>query len=208
MKKYTKTELFSTLKPYFIIVSSVLLIMLIFFNIVLNSFRNEINTNFSNSSAFFSKSIDEKLHITEDYADSLIFSNSVSSINKYSPDDYSNLTALNQAYDIVYNIRRFITSNALIDDIYIYYPDSDFIIGKEGFYNSRTYYALTFRNKLAFLSDNNYSLWMDSVFFTDQQRFFTANTDKDNNPEAFFKEKTAGYNQAKRTIVVKTRIEE
>ena len=203
MRKYSKAEYLSVLKPYFIVVSSVLLIMLIFFNIVLISFRNEINNNFTSTTTFFSKSIDEKLNVIEDYANAMIFSNSVAMMNKYGASYYANYAILNHAYDIVYDIRRFIASNALIDDIYIYYPDSDLIIGKHGFYNSRTYYALTVSDKYAFLSKNHYSDWMNSLFNTDRLRFFTVDINKENSPEAFFRTKTADYNSSKRIIVVK-----
>ena len=60
-----------------------------------------------------------------------------------------------QVYDLSLNLRNHVSSNAMIDDVCLYYPLSDYIIGSKGVYPSRTYWAALYGAS----GEYDYSKW-------------------------------------------------
>lgn len=69
-----------------------------------------------------------------------------------------------QFSNLIYNIKA---ANPLVEDVYLYYPAQDYVVGSKGCYPSRAYYLLS--NNLA---DRGYDDWVNNLLLTDQTGFF------------------------------------
>lgn len=66
--------------------------------------------------------------------------------------------------ELISNVK---TANALIDDIFLYYPAQDYIVGAKGNYISKNYYLLS--NSL---SDIGYANWKSGILESENMEFF------------------------------------
>lgn len=66
--------------------------------------------------------------------------------------------------ELMYNIKM---ANALVEDIYIYYPKQDYIVGTEGNYQSKSYYLLSNH-----LMEEGFFEWKTEVLESERTGFF------------------------------------
>lgn len=72
-----------------------------------------------------------------------------------------------EAYRYSELMKNIKIANSMIEDIYLYYPVWDYIVGTEGCYNSRNYFLLN-----SGLSSKGYAEWKSHILESDNINFF------------------------------------
>lgn len=72
-----------------------------------------------------------------------------------------------EAYQYSELMKNIKIANSMIEDIYLYYPVWDYIVGTEGCYNSRNYFLLN-----SGLSSKGYAEWKSHILESDNINFF------------------------------------
>lgn len=72
-----------------------------------------------------------------------------------------------EAYRYSELMKNIKIANSMIEDIYLYYPVWDYIVGTEGCYNSRNYFLLNSK-----LSSKGYAEWKSHILESDNINFF------------------------------------
>ena len=73
-----------------------------------------------------------------------------------------------EAYRYSELMKNIKIANSMIEDIYLYYPVWDYIVGTEGCYNSRNYFLLNSE-----LSSKGYAEWKSHIFGVRQYKRFS-----------------------------------
>ncbi len=66
--------------------------------------------------------------------------------------------------ELLYNIKM---ANAFVEDVYLYYPTQDYVVGTRGSYFSKGYFLLSNN-----LTDIGYSSWREDILLSEQTGFF------------------------------------
>lgn len=111
-----------------------------------------------------SRSVDHYLLTVQASAAELMLNNQNLALQQAKSEEVFTTASTYQFSELMYNIR---VANALIEDIYVYYPNTDYIVGTEGSYRSKNYFLL--RNQL---KQNGYIRWKEQVLDTADTEFF------------------------------------
>lgn len=88
-----------------------------------------------------------------------------------------------EAYRYSELMKNIKIANSMIEDIYLYYPVWDYIVGTEGCYNSRNYFLLN-----SGLSSKGYAEWKSHILESDNINFFFSPLGK-NEEKLYFRQK-------------------
>ena len=167
MKKKTVKLRYRWMGAYSIVVLIMCLIFLFGMMLMRRSIEShdiEINQT---SAEFVCSSLDEQWLRIFNYAFQIINDSRVQTL-----DGKAVLTedAESSAYAVSTNIINNIMSNDLLEDVYLYFPSSDLIIGKKGVYGAGVYWASLYK------VDQSYSrtAWMQQLFGARQNGYFLA----------------------------------
>lgn len=125
------------------------------------------------------RSIDHSLFTLQSSAAELMMNNQNMVLQAAKDDEAFTASATYRYSELMKNIKL---ANDLIQDIYLYYPAQDYIVGTEGSYASKSYYLLT--NKLI---DEGYASWKTSVLESRRQSFFFS-ADKSGGQNLYFRQ--------------------
>ncbi|MDE6829015.1 MAG: AraC family transcriptional regulator [Lachnospiraceae bacterium] len=110
------------------------------------------------------RSVDHYLFTLKESASELMLNNQNMALQS-AEDRKEFVSASSYRYsELMYNIKM---ANALVEDIYIYYPMQDYIVGTEGNYLSKSYFLLSNH-----LMEEGYSAWKDNVLESERTGFF------------------------------------
>ncbi len=159
-------------RPYIAIVLAISVVLLVYSLVIIKQVREDADKTNRRFSAFFITNIENRLKSIHDYAYTVAKDSTVKKMRDYSSSEgiYSE-QALTCAYDIVYNLRDFLNANGMIEDIYLYYPSTDHIIGISGSFPSRVYYRTI--NREAGEWEKAYEEWIENIFSDKKAGFFT-----------------------------------
>ncbi|MEY8509428.1 AraC family transcriptional regulator [Lachnospiraceae bacterium 42-17] len=110
------------------------------------------------------RSVDHYLFTLKESASELMLNNQNMALQS-AEDRKEFVSASSYRYsELMYNIKM---ANALVEDIYIYYPMQDYIVGTEGNYLSKSYFLLCNH-----LMEEGYSAWKEEVLESERTGFF------------------------------------
>lgn len=110
------------------------------------------------------RSVDHYLFTLKESASELMLNNQNMTLQS-AKDRKEFVSASSYRYsELMYNIRM---ANALVEDIYVYYPMQDYIVGTEGNYLSKSYFLLSNH-----LTDEGYTTWKENVLESERTGFF------------------------------------
>jgi AraC-like DNA-binding protein len=140
-----------------------MLVSVLFFGLIRAKVTEEaVKSNYS-SSTFIRNIIDERLSNIQNLSYQII-SNEVSlQLLNTGVDSFKT----QKTYQLVNDIGNYMISNNFIDDIYLYYPKYDYVVGKQGIYQSKAYYLLQNRH-----NPDGYELWIKSVKNASNMKYF------------------------------------
>ncbi len=139
-----------------------------------------------------SRSIDHYLLVLQQSASELMLNNQNMVLR--STDDKRDFTssATYRYSEMIHNIK---VANSLVDDIYLYYPKLDYVVGTEGSYRSKNYFLISNQ-----LSQSGYEDWMQDVLDTEQSSFFLNN--QDGEKKLYFRQHMPGSNDEEFSAVL------
>lgn len=111
-----------------------------------------------------SRSVDHYLLTVQASAAELMLNNQNLALQQAKNEEAFTTASTYQFSELMYNIR---VANTLIEDIYVYYPNHDYIVGTEGSYRSKNYFLLGNQ-----LKQNGYSIWKEQILETTNTEFF------------------------------------
>lgn len=111
-----------------------------------------------------SRSVDHYLLTVQASAAELMLNNQNLALQQAKSEEVFTTASTYRFSELMYNIR---VANTLIEDIYVYYPNNDYIVGTEGSYRSKNYFLLGNQ-----LKQNGYSTWKEQVLDTTDTEFF------------------------------------
>lgn len=171
------------LHSYIIIVLALMLILTAYSAVTITQVRKDAEENNRCFANYSHTAIEQSLKSLQDYAATLLYSNTAYKMHTYTRRTISSPKALQDAYDLVYDIRNFVMANGMLDDIYLYYPEFDQIIGQKGAYSTYAYFKTENVNMLP--QSAEYQKWMQTLFATRHNGFYT-NTEGGQNVIYFY----------------------
>ncbi len=125
------------------------------------------------------KSIDRSLFTLQASAAELMLNNqNITLQSAKSKDEFTSPDTYRYA-ELMYNIK---VANALVEDIYLYYPAQDYIVGTEGSYSSKNYFLLGNRLKKA-----EYASWKEEILDNGRSEFFLKDS-SDGSQKLYFRQ--------------------
>lgn len=118
-------------RSYFVIVFAIILVLLFYSVIVVMQVRQDADRNNLHDTAYYNTLTETSLESIEDYSSSLLYSDVARRMGNFDADALNSAEALSIAYDIVTDIRNFILTGNMLKDMYVYYPESDLVIGRK-----------------------------------------------------------------------------
>jgi AraC-like DNA-binding protein len=152
------------LRSFLYVIAVIMIIFLICFTWIRQMIIQEITDQDKNFDGFIQRVIDSK------FTELQRLSNEI----EYNPTNLSLSETVNNAdftslstYRFTNQINNFMITNSFFEDIYIYYPATDFMVGNLGSYNSYSYYLLL--NKL---DNKGYDKWLETISTNIQKKYF------------------------------------
>lgn len=126
------------------------------------------------------RSVDHYLFTLKESASELMLNNQNMALQS-AKDKKEFVSAASYRYsELMYNIKM---ANALVEDIYVYYPVQDYIVGTEGNYLSKSYFLLSNH-----LMEEGYSAWKEDVLESQRTGFFFEKT-KEGEQKLYFRQR-------------------
>lgn len=124
----------------FLIVIAITMILLFVFSVWIRiKVTDEAIVSNYNSSVFMKDIMDERLNSIENLSYQIMYNDvSLKLLDASRDEDFKS----SRAYNFVSDIKNFVISNNFIEDIFVYYPKYDYVLGKQGAYKSYSYYLL------------------------------------------------------------------
>ncbi|MCQ4690412.1 AraC family transcriptional regulator [Clostridium sp. SL.3.18] len=159
---------------------------------VINLIKTDKIRESENTIGTVSRSIDHYLLVLQQSASELMLNNQNMVLR--STDDKRDFTssATYRYSEMIHNIK---VANSLVDDIYLYYPKLDYVVGTEGSYRSKNYFLISNQ-----LSQSGYEDWMQDVLDTEQSSFFLNN--QDGEKKLYFRQHMPGSNDEEFSAVL------
>ncbi len=153
------------IRSFLLVISLTMIVFFIFSIMVREKVTQEAIASNNNSSAFLKDIVDERLNSIRDFSYQILYNNvSMRLLDAGGEDSFKS----QQAYGFVNNIQDFVISNNFIEDIFVYYPKYDFILGKDGAYKSYSYYLLCHNR-----DPDGYESWKSMVEGAPNMAYFT-----------------------------------
>lgn len=152
------------LRSFLILILTLLLITFSLTSWMVNEFSNEIITLNNNSTAFLADTIDARLEEIERICAQLEL-NSVNLALSQS-ETLENISKSN-IYNLAHTLKNYKIANNFIADIYIYYPNFDFIVGDLGAFHTKSYYLI--KNDLV---ATNFDSWLSQLQTMEYKNYF------------------------------------
>lgn len=187
-------------RSYFVIVFAIILVLLFYSVIVVMQVRQDADRNNLHDTAYYNTLTETSLESIEDYSSSLLYSDVARRMGNFDADALNSAEALSIAYDIVTDIRNFILTGNMLKDMYVYYPESDLVIGRKGAYASYVYFKSE-RPSILKMEDE-YHLWK-SCFDSKPSGFYTYIDDSGNYAVYYFLKLISSTAESQRVIVSK-----
>jgi hypothetical protein len=153
-----------------------MLLLVAFFIWIRFKVTNDAVISNYNASSFIKNIIDERLDTIQNLSYEIGYNDvALQLLEAKTKDDFKT----EKTYTFVNNIRNFVLSNNFVDDIYIYYPKYDYVLGKQGIYSSLSYYLL--QNSR---STQGYEKWLDAIKNSENMSYFSLTNN--GNTDLFF----------------------
>lgn len=125
------------------------------------------------------RSVDHYLFTLKESASELMLNNQNMALQS-AEDRKEFISSASYRYsELMYNIKM---ANALVEDIFVYYPELDYVVGTEGNYLSKSYYLLSNH-----LMEEGYSDWKTGVLESERTGFFFEET-KEGEQKLYFRQ--------------------
>lgn len=165
-----KSIVYVWLRSFLAVIAVIMAIFLAFSIWASYKINEEIKSLNYNTSIFIRNGIDVQLEKLQALSYEIMYNSMNVSLSKSSnPSDFTSL----QTYTFINYIKNSLLANSFLEDIYIYYPQYDYVVGNLGSYRSRAYYLLL--NKL---ESSGYERWLADLRNPKQLNYYTANSSK------------------------------
>ncbi len=155
---------FLWMKSFVIIMIGIVVALTVLTNWMLRIFSEEIKVLNHNLTSIVQRSVDIRLRDISDFTTQLELNNINIKVSNFENTDFLIETD-------IYSLKRQLTdyklSNAFVEDIFIYYPKLDYVIGDLGHFKSKQYYILSNH-----LKSEGYNLWLSMVQLSKNAEYF------------------------------------
>ena len=193
-------SLYTWIKTFVIIIISIMLLLIALTNWMLHSFSNEIKDLNYSLTSIVQKSVDIRLKDIFDFTTQLELNNTNLKISSEENFDSINKQSV---YSFHKQINDYKLSNTFIEEIFIYYPKIDYVIGNLGNFKSKEYYILN--NNLKY---DGYKSWMDTILLQKNGAYFFYKDSSGAYDLYFTKQLTNTNSNRKSILVIKIKKEE
>ena len=160
------------LKTYIAIVAAVCLIFSAYSLIVITSLYRETARNNEKVAIYFNTELEKILNGIGDIAYNIIYNSYSLTLVSFDSGDAFTQEELNCAGNLKKDIYSCSISSSLIEDIMEYFPYSDRIIGKNGYFSSNVYFRSKLMERFEEATDENYMRWKETLFTHDTGGFY------------------------------------
>jgi len=130
----------SWFRSYFIIALAIIIVLLIYSAIIVTQVRQDVDLNNIRFTDHYNAMTEKSLKSIKDYSVALLYADVTKQIQSFLPSEINTPEALSVAYELVLDIRDYIQISNILEDIYVYYPEKDLIIGRKGVFESYIYF--------------------------------------------------------------------
>lgn len=164
------------------IILAVILLLAVLFSIYTLSIHNRIRSSEKDDNLNSAKKIQSALDDTWDTLlnHCLPLINGTTAVRLDGAADYEALQSAS-VYMLYTDIRNAVVFDTMLEDITVYYPESDYVVGALGVKHSRTYWALTY----GLDGQVNYDQWVSQLYCYGQSGYFLINGN--NSSELYFR---------------------
>ncbi len=152
------------IRSFLIVIAIIMVLVLIFMFWIRSKATEEAIDSHYHYSSFISHVIDEQMGQITNLSSKIM--NDRTLIRMIETKAGGNIKT-ESAYQLVDQLRNFMIANPMIEEIYIYYPEQDYILGTLGIYRPMSYYLL--QNEL---KRSGYTEWLAMVRAADNMSFF------------------------------------
>ena len=172
-RKKKLAELMSgNLKTYIAIVAVVCLIFSVYSLVVITSLYKETARNNDKVAMYFNTELEKILNGIGDIASNIIYNSYSLTLVSFDSGDSFTQEELNCAGNLKKDIYSCSISSSLIEDIMEYFPYSDRIIGKNGYFSSNVYFRSKLMERFEDATDENFLRWKETLFTHDTGGFY------------------------------------
>ena len=189
------------LRSYVIIVLAVLIVFSGYSAVIVSQVKKDADENNRQFANYYHTIMEQSLKSIQDYSATLLFSDNAKKMHAYTNDEMVRPEALSAAYDLVFNIRDFVLINNMLEDIYVYYPEIDYIIGYNGCFQTYTYYKS--ENVTPIPQHEAFELWKAKVLSGESAGFFTYSSPAGQDSIYYQVNTDFGFNNKPRIVVAK-----
>lgn len=151
---------------YFVVV--ILMCLVFFIGTILVTRTVEENARQVNedNAVFMQNSLDDVWQRVYQYSIQIINHSTAKRLeNAETPEEFTDKTS----YELSAEFKKYIASNQMVEDLYLYYPDGDYVVGNLGVYSAHTYWAALYGVSREY-SD---STWKHKLFGNREMGYFT-----------------------------------
>lgn len=160
------------LRSYMVVILVIAAVFVSYSLAIIWQIRQDADSNGNRFAAYYQTAIEKSLKSLQDYSTTLLYNESAKAMHGYDTESVLSPSALDAGYDLVYSIRNFIMANGMLEDIYVYYPDADCVVGSNGVYSSYVYYKT--ENHTVEPQQTQYETWLYTLFYRTGNGFFVA----------------------------------
>ena len=188
------------LRSYIAVVLAITAVLWMYSLIIVAQIRKDSDSNNNRFAAYYQTAVEKSMKSLQDYSSTLLYSEMAKGMHVYTASTMQTSEALSAGYDLVYSIRNFIMANGMVEDIYIYYPNVDYVVGSNGVYRSYVYYKT--ENFTTNVQYGQYEAWMQSLFTRKGNGFFVGTDELDRNTIYYYQQVLFGEQGDSSRIVV------
>ena len=188
------------LKSYLVVVLAIILVLLLYSVVIISQVRSDADANNRLLVDYCCTALEKNLKSLQDFTTTLLYSEKAKKLHNYDKNSISSNDAMTHAYDLIYDVRNFAITNGMVEDIYIYYPATDQIIGSSGSYSSYVYFKTENVNMLPMKTE--YEDWMNTLFSKKEVGFHTYRDLNGQNCVFYYLDALYGTTGGNRRIVV------
>lgn len=181
----------------FIIVSAILLC---YSSVIVAQIKKDVDNNNRHFAEYYNASLESSLNAFQEFSNTLIHSKAAEQLHSFTKETIQRSEGLRLAYSLTYNIRSYCLSNDVWDDIYIYYPANDMIVGFNGAFSSYNY----FKTEHVTMDplEEDYRKWMNTLFSKRKNGYFTLHDGGGENNIYFYHDISYYGNESNNRILV------
>lgn len=192
---------FHWLRSYVIIVLAIMIVFSVYSAVIISQVKKDADENNRQFANYYHTIMEESLQSIQDYSATLLFSDNAKKLHMYREAEMADPMALSDAYDLVFNIRDFVLINNMLEDIYVYYPEIDHIIGYNGCFHTYTYYKS--ENVTPVPQHEAFQQWKNTVLDNEHAGFFTYSSPAGQDSIYYQVNTDFGFNNKPRVVVAK-----